>query len=474
MGHAVGEGLQLLVAGAQLAGQLGHFLGFAQDDTEHRIAQLQRALDHHLIPGLRIAAQGFLPLFEAVSRSERTALTVDLFFRLTGPVDGLDLLVAKPDQIVRVQARDGDGHDPGTALGERRHAGDVAADAVTVEDQLVAPFAQPLRQLQDLFMLRRVADGFALVGGDDRRAVGTGEPQHHLGEMAETLDHAVAIGHRREQVDDLVAQFQLALREGLAFPRLDLQREDAAEQLAGGAGLVADRTRFGIMAGDQPPEAVANDDGDRHRRQRAHVAHVLQMHRGNAAQCGEAQVQWRAGDRIERRHQWRGLIVGILDHPDQVLAIQPARLLRNVGGREAQPEVAWIAGVGDLCQHHAVVFGIEAIGFDAAEAGDALDLPNRQLAERFELAAVLQLGDEGAHQRVEGVVGLARGFRAFEFEDQLAAMAMAEQGERLAGDTSETDAHIAQVKGVVVVFAQCRETGFEACGGQQVRQWLTE
>jgi len=72
-------------------------------------------------------------------------------------------------------------------------------------------------------MVRRVADGFALVGGDDRRAVGTGEPQHDLGEVAETLDHAVAIGHRRKQMDDLVAQVQLALREGLAFPCLDLQ-----------------------------------------------------------------------------------------------------------------------------------------------------------------------------------------------------------------------------------------------------------
>ena len=159
------------------------------------------------------------------------------------------------------------------------------------------------------------------------------------------------------------------------------------------------------------------------------------------------------------------MIVGVLNHPDQVFAIQPARLLRDVGSRKAQPEIAWIAGVGDLCQHYAIVFGVEAIGLDAAEAGDALDLPNRQLAERFQLAAVLQLGDEGAHQRVEGVIGLAGGFRAFEFEDQLAAMAMAEQGERLAGDTGETDAYIAQVEGVVVVFAQCRETGFDACGG---------
>ena len=67
VGHAVGEGLQFLVAGAQLAGQLGHFLGLAQHDAKHRVAQLQRAFDFDLIPGVRITAQRLLPAFETVA-----------------------------------------------------------------------------------------------------------------------------------------------------------------------------------------------------------------------------------------------------------------------------------------------------------------------------------------------------------------------------------------------------------------------
>jgi len=168
------------------------------------------------------------------------------------------------------------------------------------------------------------------------------------------------------------------------------------------------------------------------------------------------------------------LIVSVLNHPDQVLAIHPARLLRDVGCRKAQTQIARIAGVCRFGQHHAIVFGIKAIGLDPAKPGDAFDFPNRQLTERFEFAAVLQLGDEGAHKRIQSVVGLGGVLRAFEFEDQLSAMAMAEQGERLAGGSGQADAHIAQVKGIVIVCAQCLETGFNARGGQQVRQWLAE
>jgi len=232
-----------------------------------------------------------------------------------------------------VQPGNGDGHDAGTMLGQRGQVRNVAADAVALEDQLVMPLAQPVGELHDQFAVRRIANGLAVVSGNHGRAFGLGEAEHHLGRLAKALHHAVAVGHGRQQVDDLLTQLQLALRQGLGFPGLDLQGKDAAEQLAGGTGLVADLPWLGIVAGDQPPQAVADDDGNGHRRQRAHVAHVLQVHRRDAAQGGKTQVQWRAGNRVQGRHQGRRLVVGVLDHPDRRQRVQGARLGRDVAGR---------------------------------------------------------------------------------------------------------------------------------------------
>ena len=114
-----------------------------------------------------------------------------------------------------VQPGNGDGHDAGTMLGQRGQVRNVAADAVALEDQLVMPLAQPVGELHDQFAVRRIANGLAVVSGNHGRAFGLGEAEHHLGRLAKALHHAVAVGHGRQQVDDLLTQ--LALRQGLGF-----------------------------------------------------------------------------------------------------------------------------------------------------------------------------------------------------------------------------------------------------------------
>ncbi len=201
------------------------------------------------------------------------------------------------------------------------------------------------------------------------------------------------------------------------------------------------------------------------------------MHRRHAAQRGEAQIQRCAGLRIERRHHPCGAVVGVLDHADQVGAVQPARLGRDVRRREAQPQIARVARVGLLGQHQAVALGIEAVDLHPPEAGDSLDLAYRQPAQRVEIARILQFGDEGAHHRVEVVIGVVRAAGADELDDQLAGEAMGHQGKALLLAVRQVEAQVAQMEGIVVVVAerlqsrrqlQAREQGLQALAEQRL------
>ena len=81
-----------------------------------------------------------------------------------------------------------------------------------------------------------------------------------------------------------------------------------------------------------------------------------------------------------------------------------AQTLDNQGGRIVAQKDLELSGnqlnnqSGEvLAQQTIKVTAANLDNQDGTVAGDALDLPNRQLAERFELAAVLQLGDEEKH-----------------------------------------------------------------------------
>ncbi len=166
------------------------------------------------------------------------------------------------------------------------------------------------------------------------------------------------------------------------------------------------------------------------------------------------------------------MIVRVLDHADEVFPVELAGLRRDIGCREAQPQVAGIARVGFFGQHRAIAFSIELVSLDPAEPGDALDFLDGQSAEVEQLAGFLQLSHEGAHQRVERVVGVTRVAGLLEFHDQLAIAAVRHQREKpLAG---AFEAHITHVKRVLIILRQCSQAGFDPVGIDQRRKWLAQ
>jgi hypothetical protein len=112
---------------------------------------------------------------------------------------------------------------------------------------------KPIDQGIDLRLRGGIAHQLATRVGDDRCTMGTGKTGEHLRHGQQTITHAVAIGHGREHLHDLMAQVEHTLGSGLCLSGLDLQRQHAAEQFAGGAGLETHRARAVVMAGNQPP-----------------------------------------------------------------------------------------------------------------------------------------------------------------------------------------------------------------------------
>ena len=133
----------------------------------------------------------------------------------------------------------------------------------------------------------------------------------------------------------------------------------------------------------RPQSWPRDDDGHRHRRQRAHVAHVLEVHRRDAAQRGEATGR-AAGVRPPAARQQR--------HRARSWRRGSARMwLTRYSSRACARDVGWPGSGGRrrsrsrrrsaLGQHLAVAVGVEAVDQAAAEAGQALHLARRQFAQ---------------------------------------------------------------------------------------------
>lgn len=166
VGNTVGKRFEFLVRTAQVTRQLGQFFCFTQDDAKHGGAQFQYALDHQRVPRLAVAAQFFLPAFETVPRVE-VALRPDLLDRLARPVHRAHLLWPEPQQVVRVDLRDGHRQYAAGMGSELGQVSDVAAHVVTVEYSVFAALAKPVHQRGHLGFRRRLADQVTAFGRDD-------------------------------------------------------------------------------------------------------------------------------------------------------------------------------------------------------------------------------------------------------------------------------------------------------------------
>ncbi len=136
-----------------------------------------------------------------------------------------------------------------------------------------------------------------------------------------------------------------------------------------------------VQATDESPQAVANDERDAHGSADSHVRHVLEVNGRDAAQNRKAEVQRTARVHAEGRNDARWLGAGIEDEPKPVLAIQLARLGRDVGGRIVQPEIRLERRFLRLGVNGAMPVLVESIEQDSLEPGDAPHLLNDDVRE---------------------------------------------------------------------------------------------
>ncbi|MNM57568.1 hypothetical protein D3C81_687760 [compost metagenome] len=141
---------------------------------------------------------------------------------------------------------------------------DVAAYVVAVEHRVFTAPGQPMDQRRDLRLRWCLADQVAAVGRDYRGAAGAGELQQDVGQVEQAVTDAVAVGHRRDQSHDVLAQVEQCARAGVGLTRFDLQRQHAGQQFAGGAGAQVHRARLSVVAGHQPPQLPVDHNRQRH------------------------------------------------------------------------------------------------------------------------------------------------------------------------------------------------------------------
>ena len=124
-----------------------------------------------------------------------------------------------------------------------------------------------------------------------------------------------------------------------------------------------------VQTADEPPQLIAYDQRDAHRRAHAHVLHVLNVNRRNASQDREAKVEWRSSIWSQGRNDPRGLLVGVEDETQPVLEIKPACLHGDVGRGIAQAEVRLVHCIPRFGVDGAAAVLVESIEHDALESG---------------------------------------------------------------------------------------------------------
>lgn len=388
MRDGIRKRFEFLVGAAQFLGQFGHLFGPFEHDAQQGAAKLDRQFDFAIVPGRADAMDGFAPAGKTAAWRQlpRPALVL----RLAGPVDGLHHFRPEPQQIMRVDARNR----------HRQQAAGIAhigagrrmqrAQLIGMEHFAMAVRAQPLHQFAHLLFAGRVAVGQHAVVDDDGRAIRAGKAQQ-LGKHAAQAVGKVDLLLRQagQHADHGAPHFQAKLQFAGVGARLDAQRQDLPQLFAHGALLERHRQGRFVMAGNQAPQLALDDQRHRHRRQGAHVAHILQVNRRDAAQGRMRQIIRQAGNGIHGRLQARRRVIGVLDQADTVEHVQLARLARNIAGGKALPQVGAVAVGPAFGQHMAMAIAIELVHHHAAKAGHVADLLCGQAAHLGDIVHVV-------------------------------------------------------------------------------------
>ncbi len=137
------------------------------------------------------------------------------------------------------------------------------------------------------------------------------------------------------------------------------------------------------MARHQPPQDAVLDDRHRCRCRDAHVPEILDVDRRHRAHADVAQV-YGLQRRVDR-HDRRGDIVHVGDHPHAVADIERAGLPRNVGRREMMVQEP--GHVGRMAFRHNLsrIIVEKAIDHDAVEPGQPREDDRRPRAQIVEV-----------------------------------------------------------------------------------------
>ena len=180
-------------------------------------------------------------------------------------------------------------------------------------DERIAAGAQPLDQGVNLAPRRRAAEQNGVALEHQRRAGRVHQHQQVLRRAGHVVDEFLGLAKRRQDGDQLAAQPQPVSVVIVLDDRFDAQRKDLAQLFAGRADLEGHEMRRHVMAGNHAPEPALDHQRNRHRGQRLHVLHVLQVYWRHRTQAGEAEVGGCAGFRVQQRRQARRFIVGVGD-----------------------------------------------------------------------------------------------------------------------------------------------------------------
>jgi hypothetical protein len=233
--------------------------------------------------------------------------------------------------------------------------------------------------------------------------------------VQEPVDEALLLRHVGEKAGLHEAELHALVRLLGSLPRLELEREDLGEEVAGVPHPEPDLPRLGVVARDQAPELAVPQDRDRHRRRGSHIAHIFEMNRRDAAQERLAEIERLAGRRVRGRLDRDRRVAGVRDDPEAVAPIQLAGLGGNVRSGEPQVQVGRQAAVAILADHRAVPALVEPVDQHAIEPRQRAHVPGREMAERLDARGALQALHEGPQDRVGGGALLPRRDR-LEFE----------------------------------------------------------
>jgi hypothetical protein len=213
------------------------------------------------------------------------------------------------------------------------------------------------------------------------------------------IDQGIDAVRRQQQAVDVAL-------ERLPIGPRQRQAEQTPEQLGHRPACQRRAHWPAVVAGDQPPEGAIDDQRDRHRSRGAHVAQVLQMHRRDAAQRGQREVQRGAA---ARQHRY-AVVVGIRNDPGRIAQVQRPRLRRDVAGRIAQPEIRRLSPRPVLGNHGAAAVRREAVDHHPVVARQAGDGGGRRARQSVDIVVAGEIARAALDRERRPRRRSARGF----------------------------------------------------------------